>query len=210
MKTQLAILGLLVIPCLAFAQKPAGVLGVSNVYAYGIYETMDTPHNGSYDYEGVGIGFSQNLFEDEQYGMDAGLNYEYWKNITDDNNYSYISRGYTASITGYMKGTVSPFVTAMLNWNDQSGNGYTSYNSTWGAVKIGGEWHVADGWYITPSVTFWGAIESDDDSSETDWDYGIETGYWFTEKLMSFVNANYETKDGYDQLWMTLGVAYHY
>jgi hypothetical protein len=210
MKTQLAILGLLAVPCLAFAQKPAGVLGVNNVYAYGMYETMDTPDSGSFDYDGVGLGISQNLFENEKCGMDAGFNFEYWKNVTDKDQYSYISRSYTGSVTGYMKGTFSPFVTAMLNWSNVSGLGYKGYESTWGAVKIGGEWHVAAGWYITPSLTYWGTIDSDDDSSDTEWDYGIETGYWFTERFLGFVNANYSTDDGYDQYWMNLGVAYRY
>jgi hypothetical protein len=210
MKTQLTVLCLLAVPILAFAQKPAGVLGVNNVYVYGIYETENAPSDDNSEYGGCGLGISQNLFESEQFGMDAGLNFEYWTNFTNDDYYDYNGRNYTGSITGYMKGKFAPFVTAMLNWNNTSGYHYSGYESTWGAAKLGVECHVVNGFYITPSVTYWSELDSDSGSKSTEWSYCIEAGYWFTDKLLGFVNVNYEKEDGYTIYWYALGAAWHY
>jgi hypothetical protein len=74
---------------------------------------------------------------------------------------------------------------------------------------LGIEFHVADGWYLAPSATAWTDLDSDK-SSSTEWVYTLETGYWFTERVMGFVNVNYEEEDDYSQTWYSLGAALRY
>jgi hypothetical protein len=131
MKTQIALISLFAIPAMAIAQKPAGVLGVDNVYFYGTYESAKAPDGEKSEFANAGIGVSQNMFEGEKFGMDAGLNFEYWENLSDGIGDDYSACNYTGSITGYMKGAVAaPFASAMI-WYSDSESGSYSDTSTW-------------------------------------------------------------------------------
>jgi hypothetical protein len=226
MHIKFALIGLLAIPSLALAANDVatvttndavtvsaaanGVLGVNNVYGYGIYEHSTFADSSHYDYKGSGLGINQHVYCNATYGIDAGFNYEYWTDASSAPASYYKCNAYTLSATGYIKAKYSPFVTAAFYRDNSSYLGASNTNSTWFAGRIGVEMHLSDAWYVTPSVNLWQRIHSDDPASSACADFTVETGYWFFNRVCTYANVNYREMNSAEQLWTNFGLRVRY
>jgi hypothetical protein len=195
MKLHYALLGLLAIPTLASAAvtMPDGTLGVNSVSLYGIYENYEFQYDGTdTDLTGVGVGTSRNLFNGQDYGCDAGFTFEFLKS-TDDFYGSYTGRTYIGNVTVYKKGAISPFFSAICQYENEGWSGYDHEDAMYFGGEIGVECHLAPRWYVTPKfkyITTTNAEEfyEDEDHLEI---YSVTTGYWVTDQIDMFADVSY-------------------
>jgi hypothetical protein len=207
MKTQIAILSLFAVPFFAHAAAvPDGTLGVNNLRSYGTYEGFKVKDAGTYDFAGAGIGINQNVFGNEGYGVDVGLEYSYLEST--DSDVSYVGRYWVAKATVYKKGTFAPFVSALVEVDHETSEYGYSEDSTYFGGVFGVECHLLPGWYVTPSFAYAKSIDSDGYDDYTT--LSLATGYWVTEKFDVLAEVGNSDYDGDKATVISLGLAYHY
>jgi hypothetical protein len=195
----------------ASADLTGGTLGVNAVHLYGMLEKCDFDEGGNGDYWGFGIGASRNLIETSSgLGLDASIKFETWRNKSSGAENRYQCDTYTLSATSYLRrGHFTPFATLFADREDTTSATVKGKGSTYAGLKAGLEWLPANRWHITPSITCWYAVESDDSSDYT-MNYRLEAGYRITESVSLLGGLNYGDSDGYDQYWCDLGVLWRY
>lgn len=236
MKTQVALISLLTLPALASFgadaasatntasvpavggndalttswERPSGVLGTSFVDAYGTYEFVRAPGSTVPIYQAAGFGLNQKVYANNTFGIDAGFDYQYWNNLGHNPQDYYSANAYTLSVTGYLQGRFSPFVTLSGYWDTTSYYGASNVDSTWFAAKFGVEAHLAKGWYVTPAVTVWSRVSADVKESSVYSDWSLETGYWLTNYLGVYASENYRNMNETKESWTTVGLRIRY
>ena len=209
MKSISILAAILILPCVAMAEgKPDGVLETDNVMAYGYLDHYSLKGYYSTDYSGFGLGINKSVVGTDKFGVNVGFNYEH---IVDNSSYyydDYENNSYTPSVTAYLKnGMFLPFVTAEYTYSDSSYYDGSHGRTSWIAAVIGVEMHVMPGWYVTPRVTLWDRVHSSVDyGSKTFADFALESGYWLTNRIAVFANANYRNAFGARDEWINFGV----
>ena len=212
MKIHLALLSLFAVPTLALAiTRPDGTLGVNGIKGFGTYYNNEYRDGNDYDYAGGGVGINQNLYNDDDYGFDVGMEYMYLTS-QDDNQYDQgDGRYYTLRGTLYKKGAFSPFFSVQIDYDTTSGYGYEHYDETYAGGAIGVECHLLPGWYVTPKVLVETDLQSDRDiDNETYTAFSLATGYWITSHFNVFADANYSHFNGSNDTWFDAGITVHY
>jgi hypothetical protein len=224
MKTNLALLSLLVIPSFAFAADvPDGLLGTNTVAGYGVYENREINGVDS-DFAGAGIALNQNIYNGSQYGFDVGGNFYYETNQTGAAEEKDQYRDFEINLTTYRKGIISPFFSVLANYllvkedittlavdgNNVSHVIHTSIHddSTLIGFRAGVECHLLPGWYVTPFVAYSTNIDATDSASDTY--VAIRTGYWFATHFGVFTEVGYEKVEHKDCTSVSAGVTIHY
>ncbi len=213
MKAQLALASLLLLPALALAEgTPDGVLETSNISVYGAYD--HTAYKGYYstDYAGGGISWQQKVYSDEKFGVNVGFNYEYWTDCSSWKYDHYTSNVYMPFVTVYAKQSwFTPFAGLRLGFYDSTFFGNESQFSSWFAPVLGAEIYMMPGWYVTPSVTIWTRIHSEDKDSEScSADFAIESGYWITDRISCFGSATFENTSDARMFYYNVGLRLSY
>lgn len=191
--------------------KEGGTLGAHSVYLYGMLEKCDFEDGGTGDYWGYGIATSRNLFEnDSGLGLDASIRFETWKNKGGGPESRYHCDTYMISVTSYLrKGSLTPFATLSAYRDDTTSATVKGKNSTYGGLKVGIEWLPANRWHITPAITYWHAVEADD-NSDYYVNYRLEAGYRIHESATLIGGLNHGDCEGLDQYWCDLGILWRY
>jgi len=190
--------------------RPDGTLGVNSVKGYGTYETYEYVDGNDYDYVGAGVGINQNLFNNEDMGVDVGFDFMYLNSQSSNEYDQYEGRYYTLNATVYKKGAFSPFFSVIAEYDTESGYGYDSYDSTLVGGAIGVECHLLPGWYVTPKVTLTREMKTDEGDKSDYSTFALATGYWITEHFNVFTEINYCSFDGSKGTWINTGITVHY
>jgi hypothetical protein len=203
---------LALLPSLAMAEgKPAGILETSNVSAYGYFDHTSLGGGYDIDYCGFGVAVSQKLHENDKFGINAGLRYDYTVDSSGVSDDEYRNNSYTPSATLYLKKDgFLPFITTQLAYSNSKYSDGSDGVSTWFGAIAGIEFHAMPGWYVTPQVTLWERIHANFDTSSSFADYGVESGYWVTDKAAVYATANYHNVCSSKDLWFNVGVRMSY